>query len=235
MGRFGPMVPGFGMAKATLEVVEGKGVPTSLKFQFNPTQFSYQKSASWTPGRTTAAGEAVDPTFNETSPGSLTMEIFFDAFSLPMGDVSEDVQKLLTWTRPCPVPYAQNVFRPPLLKFKWGTSGALSDFQGFLSSVNATYTLFGVDGRPIRATCNITLEEVPKPVTGTNPTSGGRLGYRSHVLIEGETLHSVAWAEYRQARYWRALADVNGIDDPLRVPAGTTLILPPAHDAARMS
>jgi hypothetical protein len=31
------------------------------------------------------------------------------------------------------------------------------------------------------------------------------------------------------------LADVNGIDDPLRVPSGTTLILPPAHDAARKS
>jgi hypothetical protein len=185
MGRFGPMIPGFGMAKATLQVVEGKSVPTSLKFQFNPTEFSYQKSASWTAGRTTPAGEAVDPTFNETSPGSLSMKIFFDAFSLPMGDVSEDVEKLLTWTRPCPVPYKQDVYRPPLLAFKWGTSGALSDFQGFLSSVTATYTMFGVDGRPIRATCDITLQEVPKPVTKTNPTSGGRPGYRSHVLIEG--------------------------------------------------
>ena len=85
------------------------------------------------------------------------MEIFFDAFSLPMGDVSEDVETLLIWTQPCPQPYAEGVFRPPLLKFTWGTSAALSDFQGFLSSVNATYTMFGVDGRPIRATCNITL------------------------------------------------------------------------------
>ena len=53
---------------------------------------------------------------------------------------------------------------------------------------------------------------------------------RVHVLTEGETLHSVAWAEYRQARYWRGLAAFNGIDDPLRVEPGTMLL---AANAAR--
>ena len=55
------MVPGFGMAKATLEVVEGKGVPTSLKFQFNPEQFSFQRSAEWTPGSHDRSGQSRRP------------------------------------------------------------------------------------------------------------------------------------------------------------------------------
>ena len=68
-----------------------------------------------------------------------------------------------------------------------------------------------------------------------NPTSGGQLGYQAHVLIEGESLHSVAWAEYGKASYWRALAEVNDIDDPLRVSPGTRILLPPRREAARRS
>ena len=58
---------------------------------------------------------------------------------------------------------------------------------------------------------------------------------RIHVLVDGESLHSVAWAEYGQAKYWRALAAFNGIDDPLRIPSGTTILLPPQRDAARLT
>ena len=68
-----------------------------------------------------------------------------------------------------------------------------------------------------------------------SPTSGSRPGIRIHTVTEGETLHSVAWAEYRQARYWRGLAAFNGIDDPLRLPSGTTLLLPSPRDAAELS
>jgi len=119
--------------------------------------------------------------------------------------------------------------------FQWGSSSTLSDFRGFLRSVSARFTLFRVDGTPIRATCNIRLEEVPHETARQNPTSGSRPGMRVHVLTEGETLHSVAWTEYRQARYWRGLAAFNDIDDPMRVEPGSTLLLPSPRDAARLS
>ena len=125
--------------------------------------------------------------------------------------------------------------QPPLLVFQWGASPALASFRGFLRSVSARYTLFRGDGRPIRATCNIQLEEVPFDILSQNPTSGTRPGMRMHVVTEGETLHSVAWTEYRQARYWRGLAAFNHIDDPMRVEPGTTLLLPSPRDAARLS
>ena len=70
---------------------------------------------------------------------------------------------------------------------------------------------------------------------GTNPTSGSEAGLRVHVLSEGETLHSVAWAEYGQARFWRALARFNEIDDPMRLALGTRLLLPSPREAARLS
>ena len=232
MGRLGPGIPSLALEKATLKVVEGSGVPMELKFQYNPEQFSYEKSANWSRADASENESTPPPVYLSTKPGTLTMEIFFDKFALPLGDVIDDVQTLFTWTKPCPDSVPK---KPPILGFSWGSSQALGEFTGFLERVSANYTMFRADGAPVRATCNITLEEVPNPRARQNPTSGGRSGMRSHLLIEGETLHSVAWAEYRQANYWRGIAEFNDIDDPMRVPAGTRLLLPPARDVARLS
>jgi len=223
------------LEKAMLIVVDGVGVPMMLRFKYNPEQYTVEKSAEWTRPRAPGAESTPDPDYTTTNPTRLTMEIFFDAFEELAGDVSKDVDTLLTWTKPTPVSRATGTPLPPLLMFQWGSSSALSGFRGFLKSVSARYTLFRIDGTPIRATCNITLEEVPQETARQNPTSGTRPGMRVHVLTEGETLHSVAWSEYRQARYWRGLAAFNGIDDPLRVEPGTSLLLPTPREAARLS
>jgi hypothetical protein len=223
------------LEKAMLIVVDGVGVPMMLRFKYNPEQYTVEKSAEWTRPRAPGAESTPDPDYTTTNPTRLTMEIFFDAFEEVAGDVSKDVDTLLTWTKPTPVSRATGTPQPPLLMFQWGSSSALSGFRGFLKSVSARYTLFRIDGTPIRATCNITLEEVPQETARQNPTSGTRPGMRVHVLTEGETLHSVAWAEYRQARYWRGLAAFNGIDDPLRIEPGTSLLLPTPREAARLS
>jgi nucleoid-associated protein YgaU len=49
-------------------------------------------------------------------------------------------------------------------------------------------------------------------------------------MVAGDSLASVAYAEYGDPAEWRRLADYNGIDDPLRVRAGTVLLLPAAAD-----
>ena len=235
MPGFGAGLPGFGLEKARLVVVAGEPDDDELKFKYNPETFSFSKSAEWTePPQHTRDHQPAPPTHQRTNPASLTMEIFLDAFEEFRGDVTDDVRTLLEWTKPCP-PLVKGVMNPPLLEFRWGSSKAVQGFRGYLQSVNANYTLFRMDGTPIRATCSVILIEVPDRPAGTNPSSGGRPGYRAHVVIEGETLHSVAWAEYQRADYWRAIADFNHIDDPLRVAPGTRLLLPPHRDAARLA
>ena len=59
-----------------------------------------------------------------------------------------------------------------------------------------------------------------------NPTSGGLAVRRAHQLVDGDTLASVAYAEYGDPAMWRPLAAFNGIDDPLRLRPGTRLLLP---------
>jgi hypothetical protein len=230
-----PSLPTLSLEKARLVVVAGNPGETEIEFKYNPETFSLSKSADWTePPQHQGRRDPSPPTHQRTNPAQLSMEIFFDAFEEFDGDVTDDIQTLLDWTKPCP-PATNGVQNPPLLEFRWGSSNALQGIRGYLQSVSVNYTLFRMNGTPIRATCNITIVEVPTPAAGTNPTSGGRAGFQAHVLIEGETLHSVAWAEYRRADYWRALAEFNDIDDPLRVAPGTRLLLPPHRDAARLS
>jgi hypothetical protein len=233
MSRLGAGLPVKGMAKASLVTIDSWLVG-GLSFKYNPEQFSFSKSASWDDPGISLNQQWAPPAYLSTSPGSITMEIFFDAFEELMGDVTGDVKKLIDWTKPGPSD-ANGMEKPPLLQFRWGASQAFQGMYFYLQSVNATYTMFRADGTPIRATCNITLIEATNPANRQNPTSGSRPGVESHVLKEGESLHSVAWARYGQAGYWRALAAFNGIDDPLRVEAGTRLLIPPRRDAAALA
>jgi nucleoid-associated protein YgaU len=76
------------------------------------------------------------------------------------------------------------------------------------------------------------MEEMPGEPWRQNPTSGGRHVQRVHRVVSGDTLASVAYAEYGDPTQWRAVAAYNGIDDPMRVPMGTTLMLPPPEELA---
>ena len=48
-------------------------------------------------------------------------------------------------------------------------------------------------------------------------------------LREGETLSSLSAREYNDCRKWRVIADVNNIDDPENLAAGTIVELPPLY------
>jgi nucleoid-associated protein YgaU len=58
-------------------------------------------------------------------------------------------------------------------------------------------------------------------------------GHRTYRTVAGDTLQVIAYREYHRPGYWRALAETNGIDDPLRLRPGTTILIPPQTDAAR--
>jgi len=230
-----PSLSGLTMPKASLTVVDGVGVPPVLLFRYNPTEYTVSKSARWNRPPTRGAESSTPPEFTGSNPTTIGMEIFFDAFEEAAGDVSADVETLLTWTRPTPISIARGLPQPPLLRFVWGTNPVLQGFQGFLKNVQARYTLFRRDGTPIRATATISLEEVSPEVAAQNPTSGAREGRRAHVLAEGESLQSIAYREYGRAALWRGLADFNAIDDPLRLAPGTELLIPTPAEAARLA
>ena len=229
----GVSVPGLSLAKAKLKVVEGGS--GELEFQFNPTKYTMTRSASWTHApKSTGITDTAAQYVGESSPAEVKIDdILFDAYEKLVGDVSPQVKQLLDWTKPTADSIKKKKPQPPILQFDWGGNPALDEFKGYLESVTASYTMFNKSGKPIRAKCNISLKSVVKlGKKSQNPTSGALESRRTHLLIEGESLHSIAYAEYGQARYWRALAAFNNIDDPLRLRPGMRLLVPTAEEAA---
>ncbi|GAA1769307.1 LysM peptidoglycan-binding domain-containing protein [Pseudarthrobacter sulfonivorans] len=194
-----------------------------IKFQFNPKELTLGKSASWS--RQTAKGnkKAGPPQYNGPMPSKLSLEMFFDASAKQDGDVVKRVEQLISCCTPTPASLKQNKGSPPWVLFRWGDlTGSLS----YIASVQVKYTLFTAAGLPVRATCTVALEEIAGEPPKQNPTSGGLVPRRVHVLVEGETLAGIAYNEYGNPSLWRAVAAANGIDDPMRLRSGMSILLP---------
>jgi nucleoid-associated protein YgaU len=224
------------MTEAALELYEATpaasgGKPGAsrgrITFQFKPKELSIQKSAKWERNPSRGSKSAGPPEFSGAEPCKMTFELFFDATDQKDGSVVDRVEDLFRCCVPTDESLGKKRGSPPLVVLRWGK---VSSFAAFVTSVQAKYTLFSAQGTPIRATCGVTLEEMPGDPLKQNPTSGGH-GTQSYcTVVDGETLASVAWREYADAAMWRQLARANGIDDPLRLKVGRTLLLPSAED-----
>jgi nucleoid-associated protein YgaU len=115
------------------------------------------------------------------------------------------------------------------VKFAWGQFQTVS-FYSYVTQVNATYKLFATDGTPLRATCSMTLNEISAATPRQNPTSGALTAQRAHRLVAGDSLESLAFREYGDPAAWRAIAEANDIDDPVRLRIGRQILLPAAED-----
>jgi nucleoid-associated protein YgaU len=113
--------------------------------------------------------------------------------------------------------------------FQWG-SFSTARFTAYVSSLSTSYLLFGTSGVPIRASCQLQLNEIPSKTKWQNPTSGALTAQRVHRVVAGDSLQSLAWREYGNANAWRTIAEANGIDNPAHLPTGTELLLPAAEE-----
>lgn len=195
----------------------------AIDFQFNPKEVTIAKSAKWERKTTKGAKKAGPPEFSGSEPCKLTLEMFFDASAKQDGSVVATVEKLFACTVPTPESLEQKKPSPPLVVLHWG---AIASFPAYVKSVSAKYTLFASGGMPIRAACSVSLEEMPPAEPKQNPTSGSDAVRRARTFIEGDSLASIAYAEYGDASVWREIARFNVIDDPLRCAVGTRLLLP---------
>jgi hypothetical protein len=205
----------------------------TLNFDYNPTTVTITKTSKWQaqpPAR--GSKEAPPQEFVGTDPRELTMTVMFDALEEPDRKVTDNVDTLLRWTCPTKESFGTNSPQPPLLHLMWGNTDYL---VGYLRTVTARYTLFSSDGTPLRASVDIAITETPEGAKAQNPTSGGVAGRRSVGLGAGDSLPSLARKEYGDPNLWRALAVANGIDDPMRVPMGTTLLVPPLSEARALA
>lgn len=208
--------------------------PGEIECMFNPTEYRLMQTLTVNRDQS-AAKSGGTPQFSGTNAMTLTVQLFFDDFGSMEGDVTPKITTLLSWTHPTQSSLDSQRPCPPSVAFKWGGNPQLDSFSGFLKSVGVNYTIFRKDGTPVQAKVDISIEGQQEQIGGQNPTSHSINSRRVATIIEGDTLASVAYRELGKPSYWRAIAELNGIDDPMRVAPGTTLLIPSLADAARGS
>lgn len=210
---------------------DGPG-PHEVACAFNPTDYTLTQTVD-VPVASTPAKQGGQQQYAGTKPMTFSASLFFDAFSEAAGDVTPEISKLLAWTRPTAKSHQDGRDCPPLVQFRWGGNPQLEQFRGFITSLTIKYTLFRRDGTPVRAEVAIVITGQTPTQGGQNPTSRSVNSRRLHQMVEGDTLQSVAYRQLGRPALWRAIAELNGIDDPMRVAAGTTLLIPSLADATR--
>jgi hypothetical protein len=224
--------PGGSHDHASIEMYEAEPAPGgsklgaskgSIKFQFNPKEITITKSAKWERKPVKGAKKAGPPEYSGSEPCKMTVEMFFDSTLKHDTTVVESVEALFRCCTPTDKACKSKKPMPHLVVFKWG---GVTSFPAFITQVNAKYTRFASNGVPIRAVCTVNLEEMPSEAEKQNPTSGALSAERVHTMIAGDTLALVAHREYGDPALWRPLAAYNGVDDPMRIPDGTSLMLP---------
>lgn len=192
---------------------------------FNPNQYSLQRKVNWEEKK----GRGLDlpqVQFKGGDTRTFSLSLTFDSYESrkDVRNLTREVAKLAE------VPDGKD--RPPVCTITWGPTVqpyAGLPFQGVLESLTQKFTLFLDDGTPVRATMDLQFKAVEAPerqLKRTKRSRGSPLQPRTHIVKQGDSLWSIAAAEYRDPARWRAIAQANGILNPRDLEPGTALILP---------
>lgn len=184
---------------------------------FNPTQYSLDKSNQIAEIGIPGLGAPILQYVRGNS-RALTMELFFDTFE-QQADVRKYTDKIYGLLG---IKRATHV--PPVCTFTWGGF----NIKCVLERVSGRFALFLADGTPVRATLSVTFKEFTEVEVEVreNPTESAD-HTKTRTIKRGDTLSSIAVAEYGDPARWRPIAEANRIDNPRILEPGRVLIIPP--------
>jgi len=202
--------------------IKAKSGGPEVDCMFNPYEYTISKTNSFKDLPNNNASNPIGE-FSKAGVLTLKLELYFDTYETGE-DVSKTTRKLLQLMDP-PVNEERTPpekVSPPRVIFKWATF----EFEAYITNMTQKFTLFKMNGTPVRAKVDITFAQYEEPPPPQNPTSGGGDIKRAWRVVAGDRLDAIAYNAYRDATKWRAIAQRNKIRDPLALQPGQTLIIP---------
>ncbi|HKT01082.1 MAG TPA: hypothetical protein VJT31_16265 [Rugosimonospora sp.] len=176
----------------------------------------------------------------------LVLDLLFDVDLVESGTPPEDVRALTgrLWQLAENSVQERGGNRPPLVRFVWGKAW---NVPGIIAAIAERFDAFGPTGCPRRSWLRLKLWRVAEPApaapsyegeltstAGSAPavdavpaTGDGQAGPG----YSGVRFDLLAQSALGDPREWRRLAEHNDIADPMEVPPGTVLSVPPAGGA----
>jgi hypothetical protein len=222
-------MPPTGWAEAQLRLEDDLEPP--IKGWFNPKEYTISRANDWKVEKVVGQDLPVAQ-FGGGEPRTITLALVVDASDERAGDVQGVIDRLFKMMDIVPKLGSgeKNSGRPPMVTFAWGQAKL---FQAVVKRVGIQHLLFHPDGRPIRAQVTLELTQAARAEDKSqrpdpkkpNPTTRGDVR-AVHVVRDGDSLQSIAYGAFGDATRWRAIAEANGVDDPLHIPRGTELAIP---------
>lgn len=207
-----------GLAKAHLLIHDENGNKNDkniIPVLFNPQQYSINKTNQFAsisiPGRSSSIIQ-----FVKGDSETLSFELFFDTYTYENGvNVRNYTDKLKNLMDINP-----KIHAPPICTFEWGNVS----FTGIIESLNTTFTMFLQNGTPVRAKMTLSLKQYQKIPNAPKLSSPTKTKIRT--VVDGDSLWLIAAHEFGDPQKWKEIADINNIENPLILKAGTNLIIP---------
>jgi hypothetical protein len=200
---------------------EGKLV---VEVDFNPESLKLSLSNQSSGGDQQAGGST-----QYLGPGSstLSVELLFDT-SASGTDVRQRTEALAYFIVGDAQRENEERMAPPKASFRWGSF----IFEGIIESMDETLEYFSEQGVPLRATVSLSLkrdalvlyQEERQGARSDQPNQGVGDVTPLSSARSGDSVQSMAGRAGVSAN-WKAIAEANGIDDPLRLEAGAMINL----------
>ncbi len=119
------------------------------------------------------------------------------------------------------------IHQPGYVKIYWGDI----TFQGRLSSLKITYTLFKANGDPLRAIGDAVFEEsLDHLIKAKEENKNSPDLTHIRIVKGGETLPMMCHRIYKDSKHYLKIARVNKLSNYRNLEAGTKLFFPPIKD-----
>ncbi len=188
----------------------------SLDVMFNPEEYSLNRDNNFASQSIPGLGSPLIQ-FAHGNLRTLDMELLFDTYER-LTDVRLETEKFVHLMEIDPELHA-----PPILVVAW----ASLQFRCVLTKASQKFILFLNDGRPVRARISASFTEFVDPEHEALQVKRQTADWtKLYVVLQPDTLPSIATRFYSDPTLWRPIAIANRIDDPRRLYAGQQLTIP---------
>ncbi len=205
------------LERAKINVVDGPDANTVIDVCFNPKEYSLDKSVTYDQSKSFA--DAPEPEFKAPVPMTLSVTLQFDSYEERVSVRDKWVRRIEKLTMMGVTELKKNATadekkgsRPPIILFVWGRFS----FKGVVTKLTQKYTMFLSDGTPVRAECNMTIQNVSNRDvdSGTSLSGNASPGTRSVSVGPNDRIDLIAAKELGDAGRWAEIAAFNDIVDP---------------------
>lgn len=223
------------LVKAQLIELDDSGVEGSHKVevQFNPEtlKVSFANQVQTPQGKGNDKSNTSSTQFVGRGTTKLAVQLWFDVTGVLSGQLAEDakgdVRKLTHKVVHFITPKEQGAgkdktYLPPKLRFLWGSF----KFDGIVDSLEESLEFFSPEGRPLRASINLSVvqQEIQFQFgeAAGRGAGGGRTGAGTQPLTPapaGSTLQDLADRQGKGGS-WQAIAEANSIENPRQLRPG---------------